>query len=299
MRRSGWKILSDDVALRADTSDPPCSGQQYPRLPATLEQLAELVTFDADIRVEENVMTGNKQQPGNRRMFLVNAVAASSALALAPPGEMLAGTSSPAEATPASPEVPAGYISLSPDEAAFVEAMVNVMCPADDLTPAGVDCGLATYIDRQLAGGFGRGDRLYRSGPWRPGKPQHGYQFPLTPEEFFKAGIASAQEACTTKFGKHFEQLAPADADAFLQDVAAEKIVDAQLPLGSWFNDLAYPLFVQACFADPIYGGNRGKIFWKLVGYPGLPGFHTQDMVAYRGKQFPGALDPKSIQDFS
>ena len=244
-------------------------------------------------------MTSAKKQPSTRRSFLMSAVAASSALALAPTGDVLSSPSTATETLPVSLDTPAGYASLSPDEAAFVEAMVNVMCPADDLTPSGVDCGLATYIDRQLAGGFGRGDRLYRSGPWKPGKPQLGYQLPLTPEEFFKAGVARVQEACATKFGKHFEQLAPVDADAFLQDIAAEKIVDSQLPLGQWFNELVYPLFVQACFADPMYGGNRGKVFWKLIGYPGLPAFHTRDMVAYRGKQFPGALDPKSIQDFS
>ena len=71
------------------------------------------------------------------------------------------------------------------------------------------------------------------------------------------------------------------------------------MPLGQWFNELVYPLFTQACYADPLYGGNRGKVFWKLIGYPGLPAFHTANMVTYRGKAFPGAADPKSIQDFS
>src|SRR5262249_56720449 len=95
----------------------------------------------------------------------------------------------------------AGYQSLGPDEAGFVEAMVNVMCPTDGLTPSGVDCGLAIYIDRQLAGGFGKGERLYLQGPWKQGKPQHGYQLPLTPEQFFKAGVAAADEAARNKFG--------------------------------------------------------------------------------------------------
>src|SRR5258707_9522721 len=71
----------------------------------------------------------------------------------------LQGVAAPA-ISPTSNPAP-GYQSLGPDEAAFVEALVNVMCPADDLTPAGVDCGLAVYIDRQLAGGFGKGERLY------------------------------------------------------------------------------------------------------------------------------------------
>jgi len=230
-------------------------------------------------------------QRNSRRIFLKQVAGASGALAAA----VTAGT---AAAAPA-PDTPAGYESLSPEEAAFVEAMVNVMCPADGLTPNGVDCGLAEYIDRQLAGSFGRGDRLYRSGPWRSGKPQLGYQLPLTPEQFFKAGIAAAQSASTARFGKRFEELESAPADAFLQELAAGKVTDKRVPLTQWFNGLVYPLFTQACFADPVYGGNHNKVFWKLVGYPGLPAVHSQNMTAFRGKPFPGALDPKSIQDFS
>jgi gluconate 2-dehydrogenase gamma chain len=192
-----------------------------------------------------------------------------------------------------------GYQSLSPDEAAFVEALVNVMCPADDLTPAGVDCGLAVYIDRQLAGGFGKGERLYMRGPWRPGKPELGYQLPLTPEQYFKAGIATTNEACSKRFAKAFDALPQRDADAFLQDLAAGKLTDPRFELARWFNELVYPLFVQACFADPIYGGNNDKVFWRMIGLPGLPATHTRNMVDFRGKPFPSASDPKSIADFS
>ena len=194
---------------------------------------------------------------------------------------------------------PAGYQFFSPDEAAFVEAFVNVMCPADHLAPNGVDCGLATFIDRQLAGGYGQGQNLYMQGPWKTGKPQFGYQLPLTPAQFFKAGIAAANAACRTRSGKDFDALAGEDADLFLSDLAAGKVTDLRVPLGEWFNDLAYPLFVQACFADPIYGGNNGKVFWRMVGYPGLPATHARDMVEFRGKPFPPAKNPKSIADFS
>jgi len=193
-----------------------------------------------------------------------------------------------------------GYISFSQDEAAFIETMVNIMCPADGMTPGGVDCGLAIYIDRQLAGEFGKGARRYKHGPWAPGKPQLGYQLPMTPEQYFKAGIASANAACGARFnGKPFDQITPAQADAFLSDLGAGKVTDEHLPLPAWFNELVYPLFAQACFADPIYGGNNNKVFWKMVGYPGLPATHTINMVQYRGKPFPGAKDPKSIADFS
>jgi gluconate 2-dehydrogenase gamma chain len=40
-------------------------------------------------------------------------------------------------------------------------------------------------------------------------------------------------------------------------------------------------------------------VFWKAIGYPGLPAVYSQDMVDFRGKPFPGAADPKSIADFA
>jgi gluconate 2-dehydrogenase gamma chain len=48
-----------------------------------------------------------------------------------------------------------------------------------------------------------------------------------------------------------------------------------------------------------MYGGNRDAVFWKMLGYPGLPATHTVDMVRYRGKPYPDAKHPKSIIDFS
>ena len=59
-----------------------------------------------------------------------------------------------------------------------------------------------------------------------------------------------------------------------------------------------YPLFVQACFSDPLYGGNYNKVFWKMLGYPGLPATHALDMVQFRGKPYPPAANPKSMLDF-
>ncbi len=241
-----------------------------------------------------------------RRDFLKKAGAIASALpishrviGMASVGTIAAVSSSGVRAADSATSAPfAGYQYFGPDEAAFVEALVNVMCPADDLTPNGVDCGLATYIDRQLAGGFGHGQGRYMRGPWKRGKPQLGLQIPLTPAQFFKAGVAAAAGACTKKHGKSLDLLAATDANAFLVEVPSGRIADSAVPLASWFTELVYPLFVQACFADPMYGGNYDKVFWRMIGYPGLPATHSLDMVQYRGKPYPGAAAPKSIADF-
>lgn len=236
---------------------------------------------------------------GFSRRSLLGAIATIPAVATLDAGTSMAADAPAGASAPATTQSAAGYAYFSLEESAFVEAMVDTMCPADALTPSGTDCGLATFIDRQFAGAFGSGDRLYMAGPWRAGKPQQGYQHPLDPRSFFSAGVVAAQRACQASANKSFQDLAPADRDAFLTAIASGKITSEDFALAEWFNELLEPLFEQACFADPIYGGNRNKVFWKMIGFPGLPAFHAQDVEAYRGKPFPGAADPKSIQDFS
>jgi hypothetical protein len=46
---------------------------------------------------------------------------------------------------------PGPWLYFTADEAAAVEALVDRLIPADDLTPGGKDLGCAVYIDRQLA----------------------------------------------------------------------------------------------------------------------------------------------------
>ncbi len=250
-----------------------------------------------------------KNKPNQRRSFLKAGLAGVASLTTLPLGAQTAAANTPASAnnTPPANNTPTAkpdpgpttYLSLGPDEAAFIEALVNVLCPADELSPNGVDCGLAVYFDRQLAGQYGQGDRRYLRGPFKRGKPELGLQLPLTPEQFCKAGIAAVNSACLREHGSSFDQLTPAAAEAALRDIEAGRMTDSRLPLDAWFNEIIYPLFNEACFADPVYGGNRGAVFWKMIGYPGLPATHSIDMVRYRGKAYPGAKNPKSMVDFS
>jgi gluconate 2-dehydrogenase gamma chain len=241
-----------------------------------------------------------QKQASSRRTFLLQAAGLAGAGPLSAV-DIPAAQAATAAATSAKPDAtsPIPYQSLSPSEATFIEALVDVLCPADEYSPRGVDCGLATYMDRQLAGPFGKGDGRYQHGPFRLGSPEFGLQSPLTPEQFCKAGIAAANAACIRDHGKSFEQLAPADADEFLKAIQSDHVRSDDISLALWFNEVVYRLFVEACFADPMYGGNRDAVFWKMMGYPGLPANHALDMVRYRGKPFPGGKNPKSIADFT
>jgi gluconate 2-dehydrogenase gamma chain len=242
-----------------------------------------------------------------RRKFLKGAGAAAASLPTVIASRDGAVAASPsatqlAQARPQSPSqasVGIGYQLLSLDEAAFTEALVDHMWPSDQLTPSGTELGIATFIDRQLAGAFGQGDRLYLQGPFRKGKPQHGYQLPMTPAEYYKSGMGAASAACRKRFARGFDKLVADEREQFLQDLAGGKVNEGPLNLAAWFNGLVYPLFERGAFADPIYGGNRDKAAWRMVGYPGLPAIYNRDVVQYRGKPHPRSITPQSIQDMS
>jgi gluconate 2-dehydrogenase gamma chain len=107
-----------------------------------------------------------------RRSFLTQvAVVGTAASVGISPAIAAATPSAPAAQQPSATSTKDGYTFLAAPEAAFVEALVDVIVPADDLTPSGTALGLATFIDRQLAGAWGNGARMYRNGPFLPSKP--------------------------------------------------------------------------------------------------------------------------------
>ena len=54
---------------------------------------------------------------------------------------------------------------------------------------------------------------------------------------------------------------------------------------------------MEGFFADPIYGGNRNKAAWKMIGYPGLPAATTPRLDRL-SRQAASDVEPKSIADF-
>jgi gluconate 2-dehydrogenase gamma chain len=237
-----------------------------------------------------------------RRSFLKGAGAAGAAVAtaLTTPTEP-AQAQAPAQPVPTSAATTAApasdvYLTLTATEAAFLSAAYDTFIPADRLSPSGTDCGLVTYIDRQLAGAWGNGARFYRGGPFLKGKPEHGYQLPLTPREFFAAGIRATNAWSRKTHGKDFDRLSPADRDAALKAMDQGKAEFLDFNAKPFFEAL-YQSAMEGFFADPIYGGNRNKVSWRMVGYPGLPASYGAKAEAYRGKKV--HIEPQSIADFS
>jgi gluconate 2-dehydrogenase gamma chain len=237
-------------------------------------------------------------QPIRRRNFLRGAGVAGTAAAAALTGGLTACAQSsapPKTATSAAPP-PEPLLTLTPGEAAFFGAVYDTFIPADKFSPSGTDCGLVTYIDRQLAGAWGNGGRFYRSGPFQRGKPEQGYQLALTPREYFAAGINATNAWTQGLYGKEFDLLSPADRDAALKTMDGGK-ADLTDFDGKRFFEALYQSAMEGFFADPVYGGNRYKASWKMVGYPGLPATYASKAEEYRGKKV--TLPPQSIADLS
>ena len=64
------------------------------------------------------------------------------------------------------------YLFFNAAEVLFIEAACERLMPADESGTGALGAGVPNYLDKQLGGAWGTGERLYRSGPWAPGTPQ-------------------------------------------------------------------------------------------------------------------------------
>src|SRR3982074_2099407 len=215
-------------------------------------------------------------QPIPRRNFLLGAGTAVAA-GLAPTPGAQAQTPQPASTAPVVVPDSEPLLTLTASEHAFFVAAADTIVPADELSPSGSECGVATFIDRQLAGAYGSGARLYRDGPFPNGKPELGYQLALTPREFFRAGVAAANAWTRKTYGKDFDRLSAPERETALKTMEEGK---AQFPgfTSTMFFNALLQITMEGFFADPIYGGNRNMASWKMIGYPGLPATYKEDI---------------------
>jgi gluconate 2-dehydrogenase gamma chain len=231
-----------------------------------------------------------------RREFLTVAGAAALAPAAPAAAQQVSATPSAAMAAATSPPVDEPLLTLTATEHAFFVAAADTIIPPDQLSPSGSDCGVANFIDRQLAGAYGTGARLYRQGPFPKGKPEQGYQLSLNPREFFRAGVASANEFTRKAYGKDFDRLNEEQRIVALKAMEEGKAEFKGFGSAMFFNALLQ-ITMEGFFADPIYGGNRDMASWKMVGYPGLPATYRNDIRKYLGTTYD--KPPRSIADFS
>ena len=157
------------------------------------------------------------------------------------------------------------YLFFNREEAAFIEAAVARLIPGDNEWGGALEAGVPNYIDKQLAGAWGAGERLYRSGPWHPGTASQGYQLPYTPAELFHTALAAINKSLTQI---PFADMSDAQQDAYLASLEKGGTDLGGVPSEIFFEHL-WQGTLEGYFSDPVYGGNRDMISWRMIGFPG------------------------------
>src|SRR5438094_666738 len=233
----------------------------------------------------------------NRRQFLKSAAALGAAI----PAGAAAQTKSDHDKQhaqhmrQAAAAQPRPYMFLSQAEVAFIDAAVSHLIPKDELGPGAKEAGVTYFIDQQLFGGYGSMARKYKQGPWPEGTPQQGYQSPLTPAEVYRAAIRDTNGHCRKQYGRTFDALSSSQQDEVLKGLDEGRI-DLESVRAQFFFNLLLANTIEGFFADPIYGGNRDKAGWKLVGFPGVAAVYTAFIDKHN---VPYKAQPVSIADIT
>ena len=207
-----------------------------------------------------------------------------------------AGVAAPARRSAEKPGANENLIFFSRAEAQFVSAVADTFIPADEFSPSGSALGIVVFIDRQLAGAYGVNGRKYFAGPFLPGTPEQGNQSPLAPADLYRLAIPEVDAWCAANRGKPFAELAAVDRNSVLHSMRENRMQLPNAPARQ-FLSLIYNDCVEGFFADPIYGGNRGKASWKMLGYHGPFRNYAQDIAKYRFKRYVAA--PRGIADLT
>jgi gluconate 2-dehydrogenase gamma chain len=190
------------------------------------------------------------------------------------------------------------YTFFTAEELAFVKAAVARLIPADDLGPGALEAAVPHFIDQQLAGVYGAGARFYGEGPFGATTPFQGYQWPLSPAQLYQVGIAATNQYCEQTYHKRFADLDPVKQDEVLKGLQgiAGAVDLKEIPGTAFFTQLLSDT-KDGFFADPIYGGNKDMIGWKLVGFPGVAADYAEAIARHNQPYRVKPVDIRALKE--
>lgn len=175
------------------------------------------------------------------------------------------------------------FVFFTPAERTVIEALVDRLIPPDSVGPGAVEANVPFFLDRQLAGPFGRGDHYYLGGPWPKGAPEQGYQTRFSPAQMYRAAIAAIERHVG---GGGFAKLPDDDKDKLLKGMESGEVqLDGGVDSKAFFA-LLLQNTKEGYFSDPIYGGNRDMAAWKMIGFPGAH-YDYSAWVSRHGERVP------------
>lgn len=152
-------------------------------------------------------------------------------------------------------------------EALIVAAVVSRIFPSDDTGPGAKEAGVTVYVDRQLAGPWGRDRHRYAQQPFEETYlPEFGYQGRATPQEIYRKALSDL---------KGFDLQTQAEQDRKLKEIES-----------TVFFSLVRRNTIEGMFCDPVHGGNIDMIGWQMIGFPGPRMSNYGDVEKHFGEAF-------------
>jgi gluconate 2-dehydrogenase gamma chain len=193
---------------------------------------------------------------------------------------------------PPQPVMPGPWLFFTPEEGAAVEAIADRLIPPDSQYAGGRDAGCAVFIDGQLAGPYGSSEGLYMQPPFMDGAPQQGDQGADTPAQQYRKGLAALDaHVKAANVGKAFHALAADQQDTLLKGLESGQVHLEGINSRKFFAVILRDT-KQGFFTDPVYGGNRDMVGWRMIGFPGAR-YDYSDWVLRHNERYP--LPPVSI----
>jgi gluconate 2-dehydrogenase gamma chain len=188
-------------------------------------------------------------------------------------------------------------------EAQTVDALVSRIMPGTADDPGAHEAGVVFYIDRNLSGtNLGYSLKTYTQGPFPVVTEQpvsvtaasirdiydfvpvaadqlsrYGYQSVLTPQDVYRNGLAYVDAYSQSQYQKDFIELTADQQDQVLTDMESDKATGFSGPGAKAFFTQLRNDTIEGMFSDPMYGGNRDMVGWKLIGYPGAQRTYSPD----------------------
>jgi gluconate 2-dehydrogenase gamma chain len=188
-------------------------------------------------------------------------------------------------------------VHFSEAELAVVAAAVDRLIPADDAgCPGAAAAGVPDYIDRFLGAFTFDPPQIFAGGPFSGrwgGEPSFADWLPLGPMEelAWRTRIEGSDGRPEREFNgevvglqqTYRDGLAALGADFGTVDGAEQ---DERLSAVPEFKRLLYQHACEGMYGDPVYGGNKDEVGWKMIGWVGdiQPRGYTDVEVSQREK---------------
>lgn len=188
------------------------------------------------------------------------------------------------------------------EDFAILNAATERIYPEDDHGPGAIELGVPYFIDKQLAGSWGSNAKEYMRDPFLQNKQTFDYQKKSTMQnksgpntstkaptptpryqsrfnrgKMFLYGLRKMEEVSQHKHGAHFVDLDAKEQDEILTSFEKNE-VDMQALAPMTFFNLLLQTTIEGVYADPVYGGNKDMMGWKMKEYPGPRMAHINDI---------------------